>query len=388
MNSSIPSRGECVIALVLGCIVNSLIFFYPIPVYYFPDVVLLLYLAYKFRDLNQALSPIFFISLALLLGYYFFSPEPPQTEFQNNYLVSLKPFLYLCVLAVYCKNVPQLDLKKWLRIFLWIYPLILLWNLFLVHLDENASLLQLMTRRPYFIFENNFEITLYLNCFTALFFIFGKRKILDFLLVSLVVALAGSRSGLLSFAAISFFYFFAVNWRQKLIVAILGVGAALYIGKGRNISAPINTIDRVQSLQALLGHYNNSFWEILSDPLGAGIYQKVPGYLCSRIPDFAEWFTGNSHNCDPLMLQAFYTRALYQFGIYITFLIPLLFFWLIKKETGWKLALIILTPMACVATSVGGFSNGLAFWGVLLSVYAYQQSKNPNLILHAARIKN
>ena len=168
----------------------------------------------------------------------------------------------------------------------------------------------------------------------------------------------------------------------------MGVGAALYIGKGRNISAPINTIDRVQSLQALLGHYNNSFWEILSDPLGAGIYQKVPGYLCSRIPDFAEWFTGNSHNCDPLMLQAFYTRALYQFGIYITFLIPLLFFWLIKKETGWKLALIILTPMACVATSVGGFSNGLAFWGVLLSVYAYQQSKNPNLILHAARIKN
>jgi len=65
-------------------------------------------------------------------------------------------------------------------------------------------------------------------------------------------------------------------------------------------------------------------------------------------------------------------------------LIPILFFYLIKKEINAKLALIILTPMACVATSVGGFSNGLAFWGVLLSVYAYRQYQNPNLLLHAS----
>jgi len=80
-------------------------------------------------------------------------------------------------------------------------------------------------------------------------------------------------------------------------------------------------------------------------------------------------------------LQAFYTRALYQFGIYITLLIPLLFFLTVKKETGWKLALIILTPVACVATSVGGFSNGLAFWGILISIYAYLQFRNPDLTI-------
>jgi hypothetical protein len=384
MNLSIPLRSEYVLILILCCLLHTLIFFFPVPVYYIPDLALILYLLYKFRDLNQALSPIFFIGLILLLGYYFLSPEPPETEFKNNYLVSLKPFFYLCVLAAYLKNVPQIDLKKWFRIILWIYPLILLWNLFLVHLDENANLQHLMTRRPYFIFENNFEITFYLNCFATLFFIYGQRKIIDFILVVLVIILAGSRSGLLAFLALGVFYFFSVGWRQKIIATLLGVGAVFYIGKGRNISAPLNSIDRVQSLQALLGHYNNSFWEILKDPLGAGIYQKFPGYLCSRIPDFAEWFTGNSHNCDPLMLQAFYTRALFQFGIYITVLIPILFFYLIKKEINAKLALIILTPMACVATSVGGFSNGLAFWGVLLSVYAYQQYQNPNLLLHAS----
>ena len=77
------------------------------------------------------------------------------------------------------------------------------------------------------------------------------------------------------------------------------------------------------------------------------------------------------------MLQAFYTRAMYQFGIYVTLLVPILFLLLVKKEMGWRLAIITLTPMACVATSVGGFSNGLAFWGVLISIYAYLQHTQP-----------
>ena len=217
------------------------------------------------------------------------------------------------------------------------------------------------------------EITLYLNCFIVLFFIVKERKWFDFILLAVVIALSGSRSGLLSFAAVCLFYFFTVSWRQKLIATLLAVFAAAYIGKGRNINAPVSTIDRVQSLQAILTHYDFSWTEILAKPFGFGIYEKVPGYICSRLPDFAEWFTGNSHNCDPLMLQAFYTRALYQFGIYVTLLIPIMFFLLIKKETGWRLAILILTPITCVATSVGGFSNGLAFWGLLLSVFAYLQ---------------
>ena len=214
-----------------------------------------------------------------------------------------------------------------------------------------------------------------------LFFIYQEKKWTNFALLAIVIILAGSRSGLLSFAAICVYYFFSVSWRQKVIALGLAVAAALYIGKGRNISAPINTIDRVQSLQAILSHYNNSFWEILKEPLGYGIYAKIPNYVCAKLPDFAEWFTGNSHNCDPLMLQAFYSRALYQFGIYITVLIPVLFFLVVKREVGWRLAWIILTPITLVATSVGGFSNGLAFWGVLLSIYAFLQFQNSALKL-------
>ena len=373
------------ISITLVCFaIHTVLFIQRYPVYFLPDLALLTYLIYKFRDLDQTVSPIFWAGLALLLGYYFLSPIPPDTSFPNNYVVTLKPFAYLCILALYSRNVPQVDLSKWLRLFLVIYPLVLLWNLFLVHLSEGANLGQLMTTRPFFIFENNFEITFYLNCFIILFFIYGEKRLLDFLLLVITIILAGSRSGLLSFAVVCIFYFLSVGWRQKIMVTFLAIGAAAYIGKGRNISAPLGTIDRVQSFQAIFHHYGNSFVEVLKEPFGFGIYQKVPGYICTRLPDFAEWFTGNSHNCDPLMLQAFYTRSLYQLGIYVTLLIPILFFLLVKKETGWKIAVLILAPVTCVATSVGGFSNGLAFWGILISIYAYIQFKQPQLINKSA----
>ena len=364
--------------------IHTVLFIQRYPVYFLPDLALLTYLIYKFRDLDQTVSPIFWVGLTLLLGYYFFSPIPPDTSFPNNYVVTLKPFAYLCILALYSRNVPQVDLSKWLRLFLVIYPLVLLWNLFLVHLSEGANLGQLMTTRPFFIFENNFEITFYLNCFIIVFFIYGEKRLLDFLLLVITIILAGSRSGLLSFAVVCIFYFLSVGWRQKIMVTFLAIGAAAYIGKGRNISAPLGTIDRVQSFQAIFHHYGNSFVEVLKEPFGFGIYQKVPGYICTRLPDFAEWFTGNSHNCDPLMLQAFYTRSLYQLGIYVTLLIPILFFLLVKRETGWKIAILILAPVTCVATSVGGFSNGLAFWGILISIYAYIQFKQSQLINKSA----
>lgn len=377
MPSFFRTYGQFLLVLIACCGIHAFIFLRSIPVYYLPDLALILYLVYKFKDLNQEVSPLFFVGLGLLIGFFLLSPEPAQTEFPNNYIVTLKPFAYICILALYSRNPPQIDLSRWVKMFLSLYPLILLWNLFLVHLQENAGLAQLMTRRPYFIFENNFEITFYLNCFTIVFFILGERRLRDFLLLVLVIILAGSRSGLLSFAFIALFYFLAVGWRQKLVGVGLAMLAVSYIGKGRNISAPVNTIDRVQSLSAILSHYNYSFIEILKEPFGYGIYAKVPGYVCAKLPDFAEWFTGNSNNCDPLMLQAFYTRAMYQFGIYITLLIPLLYFLIVKKEMGWRLAIITLTPMACVATSVGGFSNGLAFWGVLISIYVYLQHSDP-----------
>ena len=379
------------LTLFIACIViNALTTFNSIPVYYLPDLLLIIYLVYFFPKLDQTVSKWFFAGLALFIGYLIFSPEPPQTEFANNYLIVLKPFFYICILALFSRNVPNQSIHLIAKIVLIFYPLILLCNLFFIYLkySPDINFIGLLQARPFFIFENNFEITFYLNCFIIVFFVYQERKISNYLLLAAVILLAGSRSGLLSFAAISFFYFLAVGRKQKILAILVGLGVAVYIALGRDMMAALNTIDRVQTLNGILLQYNNSFWEILKVPFGYGIYQKVPGFICAKLPDFAEWFTGNSNNCDPLMLQAFYTRALFEYGIYVTLLIPIIFFLVVKKETGWQLALIILTPITCVATSVGGFSNGLAFWGILICVFAVVQREEAFLRTPKSSLSN
>ena len=364
----------------LACMaINAIILFKPFSVFFIPDALLLAYLIYKFKDLNQDVSPLFFVGAILLFGYYLLSPEPSDLDFPNKFLVTLKPFLYICILAIYSHNAPFRSLHGFIKGVVIFYPLLLIWNILLYYIKHRPPITRVVQEsRPFFMFENNFEITFYISCFIALVFIYKDKSLKNYFYLSLVILLANSRSGLLSFAAISPFYFWSLDAKKRWIALGAAAIAAGYVGVSRNITQIAGNVDRLQTFSLFWQSYDSSFTELLSFPFGRGIYEKVPTYLCIKLPEFAEWFVGNANNCDPLLLQAFYTRSLFQFGFYITLLIPVIFFFLIKKETGAKIALLIITPIACVATSVGGFSNGLAFLGVLLCVYAYVQVHHQN----------
>ncbi len=363
----------------LACmVINAIIFFKPFSVFFIPDALLLAYLIYKFKDLNQDVSPLFFVGAVLLFGYYLLSPEPSDLDFQNKFLVTLKPFLYICILAVYSRNAPFRSLYGFVKGVVVLYPFLLIWNIVLYYIKHRPPITRVVQEsRPFFMFENNFEITFYISCFIALVFIYKDKSLKNYFYLSLVILLANSRSGLLSFAAISPFYFWSLDSKKRWIALGAAAIAAGYVGVSRNITQISGNVDRLQTFSLFWQSYDSSFKELLSFPFGRGIYEKVPTFLCVKLPEFAEWFVGNANNCDPLLLQAFYTRSLFQFGFYVTLLIPVIFFLLIKKETGAKIGLLIIVPITCVATSVGGFSNGLAFLGVLLCVYAYVQVNQP-----------
>jgi hypothetical protein len=354
--------------------INAIVFFKPFSVFFIPDALLLAYLIYKFKDLDQEVSPLFFVGAILLFGYYFLSPEPSDLDFQNKFLVTLKPFIYICIFAIYSRNAPYRSLHEFIKGVVVFYPFLLIWNIVLYYIKHRPPITRVVQEsRPFFMFENNFEITFYISCFIALVFIYKDKSLKYYFYLSLVILLANSRSGLLSFAAISPFYFWSLNAKRRWMALGFAAVAVGYVGISRNITQISGNIDRLLTFNLVWQSYDTSFMEILKTPFGNGIYEKVPTYLCVKLPEFAEWFVGNANNCDPLMLQAFYSRSLFQFGIYITALIPVIFFLLIKRETGWKLAALIVAPVACVALSVGGFSNGLAFLGMLICVYAYVQ---------------
>jgi hypothetical protein len=360
-------------------LINAVVFFKSIPVFFIPDALLLAYLVYKFKDLNQDVSPLFFAGVLLFFGYYLFSPEPTDIEYQNKFIVTLKPFIYICILALYSRNAPMKSLHGFIKGVVVFYPFLLIWNIVLFYIKNRRPLNVLVQEsRPFFIFENNFEITFYITCFIALVFIYKDKSLKNYFYLCLVILLANSRSGLLSFIVISPFYFWSLEAKKRWIALGVAAIAAGFVGVSRSITQIAGNVDRLQTLNLMWSTYDGSFSELLSYPFGHGIYAKLPTYLCIKLPDFAEWFVGNSNNCDPIMLQAFYTRGLFQFGFYVTTLIPIMFFLLVRRETGTKLAMLIVAPMACVATSVGGFSNGLAFLGVLLCIYAYVQVHHQN----------
>jgi hypothetical protein len=175
---------------------------------------------------------------------------------------------------------------------------------------------------------------------------------------------------------ISLIYSFTLS-RYKLLLALLPIASVLaYVLFIRGIPAfSISSIDRLQTFNALLALYDYNLNNIFSTPLGYGIYQKLPSFVCLSIENFAEWSTGNPSNCDPIMLQSFFTRGLFQYGIYVLVLIPVAFYLELKAIMGLYLGGIFILPLIIASLSVGGFSNGLAICGLLIAILAFNQEK-------------
>jgi hypothetical protein len=296
-------------------------------------------------------------------------------EFHNNYIVALKPLAYLIILHLISELKININFKYILINIIIIYPLLLLINIFIAWLETGYYF-----TRPYFLFENNFEIPFLLYCFIALTFIYGVKDIKFFLLLTAAVFLTGSRSGLVSYLIIAIIYLFSIYGKRGLFIgALIGsllIGYFIYIRSGGYLNSSINSIDRFSNLLHVLSIYDYSIIEILKYPMGFGIYQKIPIGICEKAAIYAEWSTGNMHNCDPIMMQSFVARSLFQYGIYVLILIPILYLFELQRVMGLRFATLLLIPITIASFSVGGYSNGLAFLGLLLCIFSYNQNNH------------
>lgn len=368
-------------AIILGLMaLTALCFFYTVPVFYWADLALLFFTIWAVLNIQQTVSKGFWIALLLLIYFLCFSPPAPDIDFTNKYLIPLKPFFYILILYLISAKKVSLDLRPVVYGVLFFYPLMIFWDIGLFFYRDNFY-----QTRPNFITENNFEIPIYLSAFVIAAFIYKDRDIKLFFLTALTILLAGSRSGVISFMLIAGIYIFSsgLSWKKLFIAGCSTVGVILYIIATRVQSFQMNSFDRVQSFNSLFNFYNNSFLDILKVPLGYGIYAKAPYGVCISFDKFAEWFTGNPYNCDPIMLQAFFTRGIYQYGVYVLAYIPLAFFFELKSRMGTQIAFLTIIPIFTAALSVGGFSNGFAFWGVIFCLLAYRQIHDSSVPLNA-----
>lgn len=366
---------------ILSCIIiYTILNTYQVPVYYIPDIAILLFFIYAFININQTISFGILIPIFLLIYFVCFSPSKLDIEFENKFYVTLKPLIYLIIIYLISGIKLKINIRPFIYSLLLIYPLVLLWSMFLYYLNGYGLL-----TRPYFIFENNFEIPVILACFCIISFIYKDKDIRIFALASLAVFMTGSRSGLIGFVLVAIPHLFSLGRRKffaGILIFLIVVSYLIYL---RGIPAfSWNSIDRVQTLKGMFAYFHNDYLELLSYPFGLGIYAKIPLFFCTSLGPWAEWFTGSFYNCDPLLFQSYFTRSFFQLGVYVTLYIPLAFFFELKHRMNWGLAVIALFPVLAVSLSAGGFSNGLSFISIMLFLIAYgqQSSLNKHVIDH------
>jgi hypothetical protein len=363
------------LCILLYTVLNT----YQVPVYYIPDIVIFLFFIYAFININQTISFGILIPIFLLIYFICFSPDKLDIEFNNKFYVTLKPLIYLIIIYLVSAIKLKINVKPFVYSLLFLYPIILLWSMFLYYLNGYGLL-----TRPYFIFENNFEIPVILACFCITSFIYKDKDIRLFALASLAVLMTGSRSGLIGFVLVAIPHLFSLG-RRKFFVGMLifsiVVGYLIYL---RGIPAfSWNSIDRVQTLKGMFAYFHNDYFELLSYPLGLGIYAKIPLFFCTSLGPWAEWFTGSFFNCDPLLFQSYFTRSFFQLGVYVTLYIPVAFFLELRHRMNFGLAAIAIFPVLAVSLSAGGFSNGLSFISMMLFLIAYeQQSFSSKHVIH------
>lgn len=345
---------------------------YQLPVFFIPDILIFIFSIWAIININQRLSKLFIISLCLIIYFLSFSPEKLDIEFNNKFYITIKPLIYLLLLYFISDIKIEFNIKKITYSILILYPLMLIWSITFYYFNNGGTFLT----RPYFIFENNFEIPLILSCFIIVAFIYRDKDIRIFFLVSLAVFLTGSRSGLIGFGLVAIPYLLSIGKKGFIFTFSLFLIVVGYLVYVRGLSAfNFSSIDRIQTLRGMFAYFNNDFWEILKHPFGVGIYKKIPIFFCAPLGPWAEWFTGSFFNCDPLLFQSYFTRSIFQLGIYVTFFVPFAFYWELRRVMGAVLPLLILAPVIAVSLSAGGFSNGLSFIGIIFCLLAYNQTK-------------
>ena len=373
------SRIQALVCFFLMTIFSALVYGGGIPVGILPDLGIALFAVWGVIHMRQEVSSWIWIPILLLIYFLFFSPDKLDIQFDNRYITVLKPFAYLIILYLLSASKVSTQLRPMVYGFLIFYPFLLLWYMAMWWYGHGVFM-----PRPNFMIENNFEIPPLLYCFIAIAFIYRDKDLRIYLLLVVGILLTGSRSGLVGLLAVSIFYLLTLSRKKIFLALFAGASALAYIVYLRaSVSVPdvqnTNPIDRIQTFLRIYSFYDNHFIEILKYPLGVGIYQKIPINICNQFEGYADWFTGNFYNCDPLMLQSFVARALYQFGIYVLIFIPIAFYLELKRRMGWYLGFIALIPIMGASFSVGGFSNGLAFGSLLVCLLIYQQEHSPSL---------
>lgn len=225
--------------------------------------------------------------------------------------------------------------------------------------------------RPVLMVETNFDMVFVTELWLILKLSKEKLTYKIDLLFYLILVISLSRSAFIAVAfASTLLYLMKHKTSFKLILKllllcsffILILGVLFYL---RDPTLDINKVDRVQLLTALIDSYNeNPVFLIL---FGHGVNFPLPQNVCNMFSELALSITGDIGSCNPVILTSYFVRCLYEYGLIVTFLVPIFYFLYFKSKSNTIISFILISPVLFASFSVGGFYNSIAILSLLLA---------------------
>ncbi|MGI2134128.1 hypothetical protein [Shewanella baltica] len=278
----------------------------------------------------------------------------------GDFFIAYKSFFYLIILAPFAgKHLFSIyQLRLLFRCLLFVF--LIKYILWLFFADFN---------RPGVFAENNFELMFLLLLTIAVRIRTGKIENFELIILSLVMFMSGSQSGLLSF----FFVLLVYSFQQidfKFLLKIVGLSVILLgivtIVLSRLGSGGIESVDRYVFLQGFILAISN--WDVGNFLIGNYGLTPLPDYVCSRLSFYETLFSlSGDGTCYSVVLHSYLLRAFYDHGILgLLFLVVGLAILMFKSNMSFKHSVAIFGVLALNALSVSSFNSVYSAIGLVL----------------------
>lgn len=286
--------------------------------------------------------------------------------------------------------ITQAPLSEFLRAYRWLLYLLLMilaigrswgdrpnlvrltWFLLIAASVKYALMtLVLDSARPVLFLENNFEIPLFFGLVILTYNQLGKRRVAAVGLAGLIALLSQSRSGILAFACLVVFAFFASPGRMKALRALLfgiplGSAAVGYVFASR--SAGEIQMDRARFFNVF--KHNVADWDLATWMFGTTPLTPLSTGSCASLSFYQSLIYSPEYDtCYSVVLHSFGMRVVYDAGILglvLAFGIPL--FAMLKSGVSKKVAFALLAIAVTNALSVSSINNPYVALPIFLAI--------------------
>jgi hypothetical protein len=269
----------------------------------FSTVIAILGSPFKSQDLSILLAGV------VSLGYVAFSAIISLIFGGDNildFLREYKVFIYILFLSMFV-NYPMFSFKMTKSIFQFL--------IFAFIVKYSISVFLLEVHRPGIFTENNFELCLLLLLFLALSDKFGTNKNIYFVLLSFIVIISGSRSGMASLLCIYFASYnhkFDIYLLLKVLVGLALIIYSLNLVMSR-ISDDVISTDRIRFLMVFFNEIRE--WGVLNYLFGTMPITPLQPVNCDQLSYYNSLnsFSGDG-SCYSVILHSFILRVVFVHG--------------------------------------------------------------------------